>query len=68
MCGRGHSRHSEPRSGVFTPPAPRHEEAAPAPVSAPAAAAEALVAPVEETPGGNVLNIVLGFEATDLKT
>ena len=54
----------EPRKGVFVEPAPAPVAAAPAPVQAPAPEPEMAI---EETEGGDVLNVVLGFEATDLK-
>ncbi len=53
-----------PRPGVMTPPkassAPAVSQKAEAPEPEP-------VEPIEETEGGDVLNIVLGFEASDLK-
>ena len=53
----------QPRPGVFAEPKP---QAAPA---QPAAVSHAAPEPVEieETEGGDTLNVVLGFEATDLK-
>lgn len=56
-----------PRAGVFTPV---ERPAEPSPSPAPAAAApepEPAPEPIVETEGGDVLNIVLGFEPTDIK-
>lgn len=57
-----------PKPGVMS--APKASPQAPAPASAPVApkaAPEPEPEPVEETEGGESLDIVLGFEATDLK-
>ncbi|MDE6135898.1 MAG: DUF2027 domain-containing protein [Muribaculaceae bacterium] len=55
----------EPAKGIFKEPA-RPAATTPAPAAAPTVKAEQ-PAPIEETEGGDTLNIVLGFEPTDIK-